>query len=83
LAGGGITLAGAGLRAFLDQAQREDKFARLVVFGDLLREAMHADGGMTDFHATYSLQELCAVPALKRECWQSLLPLHQALQPLL
>jgi len=80
LPGGGVTLAGAGLRAFVDQAQREDGFARVLVFGGLLQEALEADGGLKEFYATYSLHELTAVPALKRECWLSLIPLQQRLQ---
>jgi hypothetical protein len=77
--GGGLSLAGSSLRAFLDQAQREDKFARVLIFGTLLHEALEADGELRELHATYSLQELVAVPALKRECWRSLMPLHQLL----
>jgi hypothetical protein len=77
--GGGVSLAGASLRAFLDQAQREDKFARVLIFGTLLHDALEADGGLRELHATYSLQELMAVPALKRECWLSLDPLRQLL----
>jgi hypothetical protein len=77
--GGGLPLAGTSLRAFLDQARREDKFARVLIFGALLQEALEADGEPRELHATYSLQELMAVPALKRECWRSLMPLHQSL----
>ncbi|MDR2214115.1 MAG: hypothetical protein LBE21_10895, partial [Pseudomonadales bacterium] len=35
LPGGGLQLAGASLHAFLDQARREEKFARLLIFGGL------------------------------------------------
>lgn len=79
LPGGGLTLAGASLRAFLDQAQREEKFARVLVFGGLLNDALEAAGGGApgELHPTYSLQEMTAVPALKRECWLSLIPLQR------
>jgi hypothetical protein len=77
--GGGLSLAGASLRAFLDQAQREDKFARVLTFGTLLQEALDVGGEQRERYVTYSLQELVAVPALKRECWLSLQPLRQFL----
>jgi hypothetical protein len=79
--GGGLPLAGASLRAFLDQAQREEKFTRVLIFGVLLQEALEATAAPRERYATYSLQELVAVPALKRECWLTLEPLRQALAP--
>jgi hypothetical protein len=79
LPGGGLKLAGASLHAFLDQARREEKFARLLIFGGLPHEALAAVGEPGESYATYSLQELVVAPALKRECWLSLLPLQQSL----
>lgn len=71
--------AGVSLHAFLDQARRELGFAHLLIFGEPLQTALGtaaADQGMV---ATYSLQQMTTVPALKRECWLALQPLQRAL----
>jgi len=71
--------AGASLDAFLDQARRELAFTHLLIFGEPLQAALGpaaTDQGMV---ATYSLQQLTTVPALKRECWLTLQPLQRAL----
>ena len=75
--------AGLGLQAFLDQAAQEFGARQILVFGQLLHECLDAAGSNNHglhFTATYSLNELLNVPQLKREAWQTLLPLHSQLR---
>lgn len=71
--------AGVSLNAFLDQARRELGFAHLLIFGGPLQTALGAAAAEQGMVATYSLQQMTTVPALKRECWLALQPLQRAL----
>jgi hypothetical protein len=62
---------------FLEQAASERGFRFLLQLGP--QAAAPATGAWQSF-ATHSLDEMLALPSLKREVWQTLLPLHDALR---
>lgn len=76
----GAEQAGKGLQVFLEQAALEQPFKQLLVFGGEPASALRSGGGgqCNTWQAwyTHSLAELLAVPALKHETWQTLLPLR-------
>lgn len=61
---------------FLEQASTERGFRFLLMLGP--QAAAPAAPAWESF-ATHSLDEMLALPALKREAWQALLPLHARL----
>lgn len=78
----GAVKAGHGLQAFLHQAQMEQSFQRLLVLGKDPAQALLAAAGQPSLPQvwhTHSLAELLALPALKYETWQTLLPLRAQL----
>ncbi len=82
--------AGASLTHFLEQAAIEQPFRACLLLGEQAAECLddsvvrHAKAKTRPWpwqlHATHSLDEMLALPSLKREVWQSLLPLHAALE---
>ena len=78
----GLESRAAGMQAetsvlhFLEQASSERGFRFLLLLGP---QAMAPASTAWQSFATHSLDEMLALPALKREAWQSLLPLHAAL----
>ena len=71
---------------FLEQAQQEQGFSRLLLMGNSALELLDTWQQSGD-HAlpwqafrTPSLGEMLAQPLLKREAWQALQPLHRLLQ---
>jgi hypothetical protein len=79
----GAAAAALGLRHFVEQAVLEQPFRGLLLLGQQLAEQLgaadFAPAGLP-FICTHSLDELLAVPALKREAWLVLQPLHAVLQ---
>lgn len=79
-------LAARSLFGFLEQAQQEQGFTRLLLMGstapDLLQRWQDAEGRALPWQAfrSHSLGEMLAQPLLKRETWQSLQALHRLLQ---
>lgn len=65
------------LQHFLEQAASERGFRFLLQLGP--QAATPAASAWQAF-ATHSLDEMLALPSLKREVWQTLLPLHDALR---
>lgn len=61
---------------FLEQASSERRFRFLLQLGP---QAVAPTSSAWQAFATHSLDEMLALPALKREAWQSLLPLHALL----
>ncbi|MEY4641874.1 MAG: hypothetical protein RLZZ227_1868 [Pseudomonadota bacterium] len=68
--------AGTSLLHFLEQASSERGFRFLLALGP--QAVASASPGWQTF-ATHSVDEMLALPALKREAWQALLPLHALL----
>src|SRR5690606_19068053 len=81
--------AGASLLHFLEQACVEQPFRHLLLLGEAAAECLQAQQAQQltapaqarawQLVATHSLDELLALPQLKRAAWQTLLPLHAAL----
>lgn len=78
--------AGASLLHFLEQACVEQPFRHLLLLGEAAAECLQAQHEAApaqplawQLTATHSLDELLALPQLKRAAWQTLLPLHAAL----
>lgn len=61
---------------FLEQACTERPFRYVLHLGP---QAVAAPASAWQSFATHSLDEMLALPALKREAWQALLPLHALL----
>lgn len=61
---------------FLEQACTERPFRYVLHLGP---QAVAAPSAAWQSFATHSLDEMIALPALKREAWQALLPLHALL----
>lgn len=78
----GAEQAGKGLQVFLHQAQQEQRFRHLLVFGGEPAAALRANensGATWQTWSTHSLAEMLALPELKREAWQALIPLKAQL----
>ena len=79
--------AGLGLMRFLEQAFVEHSFRYLLVLGEQAAQCLSAGASQTEASVpwqmlvTCSIDEMLAMPQLKREAWKTLLPLHAALQP--
>jgi hypothetical protein len=78
--------AGRSLQAFLEQAHKEQAFTCLLMLGSSGTECLQEFGGAGETTAadwqqfsSHSLAEMLALPELKREAWQQLLPLHAML----
>jgi hypothetical protein len=79
--------AGASLSRFLEQAVIEQPFRHLLVLGEHAADCLAAYAATGQAHptqpwrmlTTHSLDEMLAMPQLKRAVWQDLLPLHAAL----
>ncbi len=69
--------AETSLMHFLEQASSERGFRFLLQLGP---QAAAPAASAWQAYSTHSLDEMLALPALKREVWQSLLPLHAQLQ---
>ncbi len=69
--------AATSLLHFLEQASSERGFRFLLQLGP---QALAPDAPAWQSFSTHSLDEMLALPALKREVWQSLLPLHAQLE---
>jgi hypothetical protein len=69
--------AQTSLLHFLEQAASERGFRFLLQLGP---QAVTPAVSAWQSFATHSLDEMLALPSLKREAWQALLPLHAALQ---
>jgi hypothetical protein len=61
---------------FLEQAASERGFRFLLQLGP---QAVTPGASAWQAFTTHSLDEMLALPSLKREVWQTLLPLHEAL----
>lgn len=79
-------LAGSSLFGFLEQAQQEGRFSRLLLLGSsgplALRNHVQGDSAALpwqQFHS-HSLGEMLVNAELKREAWQTMLPLHALLR---
>ena len=87
-------LAGRSLFGFLEQAQQEGRFSRLLLLGSSGPQALQGhlqshgqSHGQSDgtalpwqqFHS-HSLGEMLVNAELKREAWQAMVPLHALLQ---
>ena len=70
--------AQTSLQHFLEQAHSERSFRFLLQLGP---QAVGPETKEWAAFATHSLDEMLALPSLKREVWQALLPLHAALHP--
>lgn len=68
--------ADTSLLHFLEQACTESPFRYVLHLGP---QAFAAPSPTWQSFATHSLDEMLALPALKREAWQALLPLHALL----
>lgn len=68
--------AQTSLLHFLEQAASERGFRFLLQLGP---QAMAPAASAWQAFSTHSLDEMLALPSLKREVWQSLLPLHESL----
>jgi hypothetical protein len=73
----GSMSAETSLLHFLEQASSERGFRFLLQLGP---QAVIPAAPAWEAFATHSLDEMLALPALKREVWQALLPLHAQLQ---
>lgn len=69
--------AATSLLHFLEQACTERRFRYLLQLGP---QAVAAPSSDWQAFATHSLDEMLALPGLKRDAWQALLPLHALLQ---
>ena len=80
---GSADAATASLQAFLQQAVSEQPLQHLLVLGlapaDCLKRNASTTSVARQCWYTHGLAELSAVPALKREAWLQLQPLHKAL----
>jgi hypothetical protein len=72
----GSMSAETSLLHFLEQASSERGFRFLLQLGP---QAVAPEAKAWQAFATHSLDEMLALPALKREVWQTLLPLHELL----
>jgi hypothetical protein len=68
--------AQTSLLHFLEQASSERGFRYLLALGP---QAVAPAAAAWQTFATHSIDEMLALPALKREVWQALLPLHAQL----
>jgi len=68
--------AQTSLQHFLEQAHSERSFRFLLQLGP---QAVGPEAKDWAAFATHSLDEMLALPSLKREVWQALMPLHAAL----
>jgi hypothetical protein len=77
------TVAGSSLFAFLQQAASEKPFANLVIMGETILDTLQVRLAREDsawaLFVTASLTEMLNLPALKKETWQTLIPLHSML----
>jgi hypothetical protein len=77
------SLAGSSLHAFVQQAASDSPFANLVVMGetvlDTLQIRLTPDDVTWRLYVTPGLTEMLNLPALKKDTWQKLIPLHAAL----
>lgn len=79
--------AGASMLHFLEQACVEQPFRQVLMLGEAAADCLQAQqtqqapaqGRDWQLFSTHSLDELLALPQLKRAAWQALLPLHAAL----
>ncbi|HTQ99913.1 MAG TPA: hypothetical protein VMH83_07980 [Candidatus Acidoferrum sp.] len=79
---GSVAAAGKGLTIFLQQALSNRPAQHLLVLGSGPVQCLQqGDGALTvQGWLTHGLSEMLAVPTLKREVWQQLLPLHAQLR---
>jgi len=78
--------AGRSLQGFLEQAYKENSFTHLLMLGSSAAACLQEFRGTGEQTAqawqqfsSHSLAEMLALPELKRETWQQLLPLHAML----
>lgn len=74
-------MAGLSLGHFFEQAACEQAFSELVVFGQQVADCLHSAPRRDtvapwQVTTTHSLDELLSQPLLKRDTWQTLLPLR-------
>ena len=82
MSGGTVTLAAKTLSVFLQQATGGRQVEHLLLLGQGMEQCVDALCSAMSFRvwSTHGLAEMLAVPMLKREVWQRLLPLQELLQ---